>query len=261
MDRKARTKTAKALSRYKNDNNLPFIQNAMSKTSTQFHPIIYKKRKYVLSADITKKYRLDSEKYKKSINLKKEKIFFLEKKCEILKDKNKFNDEIIKEILINNSSTYINNNQRKIIIKNSKENNQYIERVKDFKKNKPILENARNQYDSEMKENTRIKQEILDLNEDLKAYGNKLEQKKKEIITLKNKMKIVEKNKSQKKELLDKNEEENNKLNEKIVKYLKKQINSNKIELDNRNKSLQNNKQLIEELKKKYDDLEKKLKK
>ena len=107
-----RTNTAKHLMRQTNDNSLPNINQKMAKTSAQFRPIIYRQKRTLLySADQNKRFQLDSKKFRISINKKKEQIFSLEKKCKILKEKNKFNDEIIKEMFTTKGMGGENNNQ------------------------------------------------------------------------------------------------------------------------------------------------------
>ena len=259
-----RTNTAKASLRY--NNNLPPLPNIMSRTSNQFHPIITKKKRtFLYSADQSKKYKLDSEKYRISINKKRIQISNLEKKCKMLKEKNKFNDEIIREMLcikdndadnkiVNQSNPPLNSNK-------SKENDQYIDRVKDYKKNKKILENVKNEYLIGKQENKKIKSEISVLNEDIKDIEKKVQEKKNEIIYLKNKIKISEKNKIQKNEILEKNKKENDKLNEEIIRYLEMQIGSNKEKLEDQNSKIEYNNKLIQILKNTLNDLESKIKK
>ena len=79
----------------------------------------------------------------------------------------------------------------------------------------------------------------LILNEDIKDIEKKVQEKKNEIIYLKNKIKISEKNKIQKNEILEKNKKENDKLNEEIIRYLEMQIGSNKEKLEDQNSKIE----------------------
>ena len=175
-----RAKTSKQLIRYNNC----ILPQLNSNT-----PLIYKqKRSKLSSAEQNKKFKLDSKKFKVSINKKKEQIFSLEKKCEILKDQNKFNDEIIKEMLTTNSKDNKDNINKKQKTKTFEITNYNIKRdiniVKDYKENKKILENVKNQYIMGKIENKKIKNEIEILDEDIKDIENKINQKKNDIFNI-----------------------------------------------------------------------------
>lgn len=246
------------------NNNLPSIPNKkMGKTGFQFYSYkTMKNRAFLSSADFTRKYRLDYQKYRDSINSKKEKIFSLEKECKNLKDKTRFNNEIVKEILILNNTnidTNINNNyksfnQGKINIKN-------IEKVRNYKIINNTLENIKNKYIKGKLENKKIKTDIWSINDYIKETENNIQQKKNEIINFKNKIKIAEKNKKQKNELLNEKEKENNKVKEEIVKYFKKQIDLNKNKLNEKESLIKEKDELIEKLKLELKELEEKVNK
>lgn len=266
-----RTNTAKHLMSHINDNSLPNINQKMTKTSKQFRPIVYRQKRTLLySADQNKRFQLDSKKFRISINKKKEQIFSLEKKCKILKEKNKFNDEIIKEMFTTKGMGGENNNQnnnRNInpvsyrISRNKKKEEEEKKRVAEYKENKKILESVKNQYIIGKQENKKVRVEISLLDEDIKDIESKINQKKNEIINIKNKIKLTEKNKNQKKEILEINEEENKKLSEEIMKFLEKQIDSNKKKLNEKNAIIEKNTKIIEELRNKKIKLEKRIKK
>ena len=145
---------------------LPFLNN-FQKPDSNFNIKQYRNKKDLrYSANQTKKFKLDLEKYKTSISMKKDQIFSLEKKYEILKDKNKFN-EVIQEIISKNnnktSNSIINNNlncnnNNNMIKSISKKNNE--SRVTNYKKNKKILEIVTNDYMTGKKEKKKIKEEI-----------------------------------------------------------------------------------------------------
>ena len=206
-----RAKTSKQLIRYNNC----ILPQLNSNT-----PLIYKqKRSKLSSAEQNKKFKLDSKKFKVSINKKKEQIFSLEKKCEILKDQNKFNDEIIKEMLTTNNKDNKDNINKKQKTKTFEITNYNIKRdiniVKDYKENKKILENVKNQYIMGKIENKKIKNEIEILDEDIKDIENKINQKKNDIFNIKNKIKITEKNSELIEELRNKKNELEKQLKEK----------------------------------------------
>ena len=253
-----RTLTATYSLRVKN-RNLPQINHILGKTSMHFFQL-KKARAKLASADFTKTYKLDYQKYRNSINMKKEKIYSLEKLCENLQDKAKFNDEVAKEILAgNNWKTGRMDvppvNKRKINIID------ISDKVKEYKIINKTVDNIKNVYIKGKIENKKIKTEIWSINEDIKDTENYIQLKKNEIINLKNKIKIAEKNKKQKEELFDKKEEENNKLNKEIIKYFVKQININKNKLNEKNTLIEKNTQLIEELRMKLKNLESKINK
>ena len=260
-----RTNTSKHLMSHKNDNSLPNINQKMTKTSKQFRPIVYRQKRTLLySADQNKRFQLDSKKFRTSINKKKEQIFSLEKKCKILKEKNKFNDEIIKEMFTTKGMAGENNNQNinrntnlvtYRISRNKKKEEEEKKRVAEYKENKKILESVKNQYIIGKQENKKIRVEISLLDEDIKDIESKINQKKNDIINIKNKIKLTEKNKNQKKEILEINEEENKKLSEEIMKFLEKQIDSNKKKLNEKNDIIEKNTKIIEELRNKKIEL------
>ena len=244
--------------------SLPLINQKMGKTSNQFQPFqLIKSHSKIASA---KKLKLDYQKYKKSINLKKEQINTLEKQCKNLKDKNKFNDEVVQEIILRNKKNFKKNENNKISIdahwstnpQNKKREEERVENYKEIKKN---LENIKNEYIKGKNENKKIKDEILLLNDDIKDIENKVEQKKNDIINLKNKIKIEEKNKKLKEEILEKEKAENNKLNQDIKTYYEKQIDNNNNKLSEKNEIILKNIQLIVKLKSKLEELEQKVKK
>ena len=247
-----RTKTAIGSVRFKNS-NLPQINHYFGKTSIHFFKF-KKARTKLASADFSKTYKLDYQKYRNSINLKKEKIYSLEKLCENLQDKAKFNDEIVKEILTENNVKTFNMDARPV---NKRKINiiDINDKVKEYKIINKTVDNIKNEYIKGKVENKKIKTEIWFINEHIKETENNVQLKKNEILNLKNKIKIAEKNKKQKEEILDKKEEENNKLNKEIIKYFEKQIDINKNKLNEENTLIEKNTQLIEKLKIKLKNL------
>ena len=247
-----------------NNVSLPPINQKMARTSNQFQTFqLIKTHSKIASA---KKLKLDYQKYKKSINLKKEQINTLKKQCENLKDKNKFNDEVVEEIISRNKNNLKKKENSIISIdahratnpQNKKREEERVENYKEIKKN---LENIKNEYIKGKTENKKIKDEILLLNDDIKDIENKVEQKKNDIINLKNKIKIGEKIKKQKEEILEKEKDENNKLNKDIKTYYEKQIDINSNKLSEKNEIILKNIQLIVKLKSKLEELEQKVKK
>ena len=253
-----RTRTAIGSIRVKN-RRLPQININFGKTDINFFQL-KKVRAKLASADFSKTYKLDYQKYRNSINLKKERILSLEKQCESLKDKAKFNDEVIKEILEGNNYKTINSDikplfRRKLNIININD------KVKEYKIINKTVENIKNEYIKGKLENKKIKTDIWSIIGVIEEIENNVKQKKNEIIHLKNKIKIAGKNKIQKEEILDKKEEEDNKLNKAIIKYYEKQIVINKNKLNEKNTLIEKNNHLIEELKMKLLKLEEKINK
>ena len=264
MERKNynRTKTSKSSTKYKPNNTLPVIFNMMSKTSTQFNSNkkIKKERKFLHSSDISRKYQIDFKNYINSINTKKEKIFDLERKFKLLNDKNKFNNEIAKELLLKNKKYqyYATAPSETNEIKN---NNTQSERVKEYKNNKKNLDAIKSHYIKKKQDNNNIHNDINEINEDLKFLGNNISQKKNDIEVLKNKIKIAEKNNIQRKVILLQYEKEKKHKNNEIIKCLEKQINLNKEKLNEKNNIIEKNNQEINDLNIKLKELEKLIKK
>ena len=256
-----RTKNKSTSMRYRMDNTLPPINNMMKKTYNNFNPNIntIKKKKALLSSDLTKKYKLDSQKFQNSINLKKEQINDLQQKCEFIKDKNKFNDEIVNEILIKNKYQNINNNKRSSSVINIMKDEHVT--VKQYKKNKNALDVNKRNYIKGKYENQNIENDIKKINENLNDIKTKVIEKKNEMNALKNKLKIAEKDNKEREEVLNHYEGVKKNLNNEIIKSLGKQINLNKEKLNEKNNIIKNNTQEIEDLKRKLEELEKLLKK
>jgi len=257
-----RIKTSKSSTKYKPNNTLPVINNMMSKTSLQFNPNkkIKKERKFLQSSDISRKYQIDFKNYLSIINTKKEKIFDLERKFKLLNDKNKFNNEIAKELLLKNKKYHYcsTSPSEKNEIKN---NNIQSDRVKEYKINKQNLDAIKSHYIRKKQDNNNIYNDINEINKNLKFLGNNINQKKNDIEVLKNKIKIAEKNKLQKKGILLQYVNEKNHKNNEIIKCLEKQINLNKEKLNEKNEIIEKNTQEINDLKIKLEELEKLTKK
>ncbi len=256
-----RAKNKSTTLRYRMDNILPPINNMMRNTYNNFNPNIntIMKKKELLSSDLTKKYKLDSKKFQSSINLKKQQIEDLQKKCEFIKDKNKFNNEIVNELLIKNKYKSINKNKRSSSVIDTTKGEHVT--VKQYKKNKNALDVNKRNYIKGKYENENIENNIKEINENLNDIKNKVMEKKNEMNGLKNKLKIAEKDYKEREGVLNHYESVKNNLNNEIIKSLGKQINLNKEKLNEKNNIIKNNTQEIEDLKRKLEELEKLLKK
>ena len=271
MERKkpVRTKTTRSVGVLKTNAFLPLLSNKMGRTFNNFK--IKKTEKILLLSEINKKYKLDSRAYQQNINLKKELINDLQKECEYLKDKNKFNNEIVNEILIiNNNNNYDNSNnidknkniiKRKILIRAKSRSIKPSSKAKDYKNKKKSLDVIKTEYIREKQEILNLKNEIEEINEDLNENKNVIEQKKNAINGLKNKIIIAGKNYEIIKEMLEKCESEKKALNEEIIKCLGKQIKVNKEKLNEKDNIIKKNEKDINELKNKLEQLEKLIKK
>lgn len=283
MDRKntSRTKMRKSsqflFGRTNSTNILPPIKNSMGKTYNHFHILenkIQKKRKILLSSDLRRKYQLDSKNYQKSINFKNEQIGALEKKCEFLIDKNKFNNEIANELLANNRYNINYNNLNRLqnsvgkkvmILRTTKSNSKSKskskekdkEKVKEYKTKKKTLDILKNEYFSRKKDIESTRNSINEIKEDLDKTRYKIEMKQDEVIGLKSRLKKSEKDQKMLQDAYNKKDIEKEFLHAEIIKGLEKQIKVNKEKLNDNDKKIKESEQDIEELKKKLHDLEK----
>ena len=242
---------------------LPIISNQMVTTFNK--QSLQKKRRIILSSDQNKKYKLDSKVYQQNINSKKELIIDLEKKCENLKEKNKFNNEIVNEILIRNKNHIYNNNNIKSkspfykTMKLSSANPSV--KAKEYKNKKKTLEDIKTEYFKGKQAINSIKNEIEEIDEDMDDNRTKIEQKKNAINGLKYKIIIASKNYELLQDNLNKCENKKKALNEEIIKCLEKQIKANKEKLNDKDKIIKKNEQDINELRIKLEQLQKQIKK
>ena len=242
---------------------LPLISNQMITTFNK--QSFKKKRRIILSSDQNKKYKLDSKVYQQNINSKKELINDLEKKCENLKEKNKFNNEIVNEILVRNKTPIYNNidnkNKRPFYKTMKLRSANSSAKAKEYKNKKKILEDIKTEYFKGKQAINNIKNEIEEIDEDMDDNKTIIEQKKIAINGLKNKIMIATKNYELVQDNLNKCENKKKALSEEIIKCLEKQIKANKEKLKDKDEIIKKNEQDINELITKLEQLQKQIKK